>query len=265
MCPHAEIVVTPDDLPEEPTAWARRTVEVVGGRPDVVFSSEDYGPAYAAAMGAQHVMVDRNRAAIPISATQIRREPKACGAYLAPCVQAYFVPRLVLVGAESTGKTTLAQFLSRELDLPWVPEYGREYSEWKLPEGSDWGTAEFIEIAAEQQRTEDALARTLPKLFICDTNAWATGTWHERYMGARSPEVDAIGALDRADLYLIPDPTVPFVQDGLRDGEHIREWMHGRFLELLQGKPHEILSGTYAKREAKALELARSLLFAPST
>lgn len=261
MCPEAEVVVTPDDLPEEPACWAERTIQILGHPPDLVFSSEDYGPGFAAALGATHVMVDRQRVIVPISATKVRSEPCRFDEFLHPCVRAHFVKRVVLVGAESTGKTTIAQRLAQELGLQWVAEYGREYSEWKIPEGTPWTDQDFIDIAAEQQRREDHAARQSDRLLICDTNAWATGTWYERYMGGRSADVDAIGALDRADLYLVPDPSVPFVQDGLRDGEHVREWMHARFLELLQqqGRRFEVLSGTYEERYREALGLAHSL------
>ena len=49
--PSAKVVVTPDDLPDEPEPWAKRTIEILGGRPDVVFTSETYGNDYARAMG----------------------------------------------------------------------------------------------------------------------------------------------------------------------------------------------------------------------
>lgn len=248
--PDCETIVTPDDLPEEPSAWANRTVEEIGYAPDFVFSSEDYGLAYAAAMGARHVMVDRNRVHVPISATAIRSNPRVFREYLEPCVRGHFVPRVVIVGAESTGKTTLAEKLSHHFGCHWVPEYGREFSEIKMPSGEEWTTADFLHIAEEQQRREDLAARESDSLLICDTNAWATGTWHERYMGGRAALVDAIGNLDRSDLYLVPDTHVRFVQDGLRDGEHIREWMHEKFVSLLyaQGANFQVLAGNYEER-----------------
>lgn len=240
-----EIVVTPDDLPNAPEPWAARTIEILGRAPDYVFTSEGYGPGYAAAMGSNHVMVDQERVSVPISATQVRADPSAASEFLEPCVRAWFVPRVVLVGAESTGKTTLAQKLAEQFGVPWVPEYGREFCEVNLPGDDFWKTEHFVHIAEEQQRREDLAARQFPPFLVCDTNAWATGTWHERYMGFRSPEVDAIGLLDSARLYLVPDTNVPFVQDGLRDGEKIREWMHIHFVEqlTLTKKRFEIVNG----------------------
>jgi NadR type nicotinamide-nucleotide adenylyltransferase len=146
---------------------------------------------------------------------------------------------VVLVGAESTGKTTLAQQLADHFQTVWVPEYGREHWERKVSglTGSEaspsWSAEEFIHIAQEQQRREDLSARQCNRILFCDTNAFATGTWYERYFHTRNALVDSIGQQSKADLYLLTAPDVPFVQDGFRDGQHIRNWMHDRFAEQL--------------------------------
>lgn len=239
--PDCEIHLVPDELEDDGEQWAAFTLAHLGRAPDVVFSSEDYGPRFAGFMNCRHVMVDRQRAAVPISGTAIRRAPLDHLDWLEPCVRAYFVPRVVLIGAESTGKTTLAQLLAERFATSWVPEYGREHWERKVAGLSmsdllpGWNSEEFVHIATEQQHRENAAARSANRVLICDTNAFATGTWHERYYGYRDARVDAIGARDRVDLYVLTEPDIPFVQDGFRDGERIRHWMHERFLEQLLG------------------------------
>ena len=94
-----------------------------------------------------------------------------------------------------------------------------------------WRDAERVAIAGEQQRRENVAARSANKVLICDTNAFATGLWCERYQGRRVAAVDAIGAKDVVHLYLLAEPDFPYVQDGFRDGEKIRDWMHQRFVE----------------------------------
>jgi NadR type nicotinamide-nucleotide adenylyltransferase len=269
--PDCEIHLVPDELPDDSKLWADFTLAHLGRAPDVVFSSEDYGPHYAAFMGCRHVMVDRARQAIPISGTRVRSKPLDHLDFLEPCVRAYFVRRAVLIGAESTGKTTLAAQLANRFNTTWVAEYGREYWERKVaglkmtdplpPFVSD----EFLHIATEQQRREEAAARTANRLLFCDTNAFATGTWHERYMNRRSPAVDAIGHRDRAHLYLLTAPDFPFVQDGFRDGESIRDWMHGRFVEQLHRGPVPLvhLSGKKEERIDRAAEAVTELLGQP--
>lgn len=172
--------------------------------------------------------------------------------------------RVVLIGAESTGKTTLAGLLAQRFDTIWVPEYGREHWERKVAglKMSDpmpsWSHEEFVHIAAEQQRRENLAARSANRVLICDTNATATGTWHERYYASRHAAVDAVGARDKVDLYLLTTPEVDFVQDGVRDGETIRHWMHGRFVEQLAktGVPTVLIGGTSYEARYRLAEKA---------
>ena len=122
--------------------------------------------------------------------------------HLEPCVRAHFARRVSVVGAESTGTTTLARDLAEHYQTVWVPEYGREYCENLQSAGLDlwtyqWRSPEFTEIARKQQELEDALARQANRILICDTDVLATGIWHERYLGSVSPEVDMIAASHR--------------------------------------------------------------------
>lgn len=75
-------------------------------------------------------------------------------------------------------------------------------------------------------------------------------------MNARSAEVEAIAAAHRPDLYLVPDVSTPFVQDGTRDGEHLREWMHDVFIrELIREKlPFHSLYGSPEERLRTAIK-----------
>ena len=68
--------------------------------------------------------------------------------------------RVLIVGAESTGKTTLAVALAEHYQTTWVPEFGRFYTEARRPRGEWWTSDEFTFIATEQVRMEDAMERT---------------------------------------------------------------------------------------------------------
>jgi NadR type nicotinamide-nucleotide adenylyltransferase len=271
--PDCDVRLVPDELEDDSKQWADFTVKYLGRAPDVVFSSENYGPIYASLMGSRHVMVDQSRVSVPISGTQIRANPLVHLDHLEPCVRAWFVPRIVLVGAESTGKTTLAQQLADHYQTVWVPEYGREHWEAKVSRlttsdaSPSWSSDEFVHIAQEQQRREDLAARECNRIVVCDTNAFATGTWYERYFHARHPFVDEIGKQSKADLYLLTAPDVPFVQDGFRDGQHIRHWMHDRFAEQLSEISHREpavrivqINGPYEQRLATAIAAVDALL-----
>lgn len=245
--------------------WAENCTKLLGFVPDVVFTSEDYGDRFAACLGCRHVLVDRARRAVPVSGTAVRADPFANWDFLEPPVCGFYARRVVLIGAESTGKTTLATALARALNTIWVTEYGREYWEQKMARGEPnvWAPEEFAVIAREQCAREDAAARVANRVLICDTDAFTTRVWFRRYLGGWSVAVDAIAqAHRRPDLYLLTDVNTPFFQDGTRDGELIREWMHQTFVEELtaHNRPFLPVTGTPDERLATALGAIRGLL-----
>jgi NadR type nicotinamide-nucleotide adenylyltransferase len=170
--------------------------------------------------------------------------------------------RVGIVGAESTGKTTLAVALAEHYQTTWVPEFGRLYTEARRPRGELWRSDEFTFIAMEQARIEDALARIANQVLICDTDPFATAIWHERYLGTPSPDVQAVAAGRRYDLYILTDVDTPFVPDDIRDGESIREWMHKRFVDELSrmGIPVLLVSGPHEQRLAAAITRVDQML-----
>jgi HTH-type transcriptional repressor of NAD biosynthesis genes len=263
---HPGIDVLPiDDVynPDDSAVWAANTIRWLGRSPDVAFTSEDYGPRWAALMGSEHVLVDRDRATVPCSAREIRAHPLENLDFVEPCVRAFLVPRIAIVGAESTGTTTLAEGLARHYGSVSVLEYGRDYCA-----GLDdlftheWRTEELIDIACEQNRREDLAAREANRVLICDTDSFATGVWHERYVGCRSAEVEALSTGRRYAHHFLTDVDIPFVQDGLRDGEQIRHSMHRLFVERLleAGRPFTVVSGSPAERMEQAVAVVDGIL-----
>ena len=251
MCPAARVLSVLDVPADDDSAgWAAYTRQILGFAPEAVFSSETYGDAYARFLGATHVSIDPQRGRVPCSATMIRNDPLSHLEFLAPCVRAWFVRRVCLVGAESTGKTTLATALAEHYGTVWMPEYGREYCDVKAVTGNieHWESAEFEHIAREHARREDLLAREANKLLIVDTDAFATAIWHRRYMNdVRSPAVERLAAERQGlyQLYLLCDTDIPWVQDGTRDGRHVRQAMQDTFVAELKatGRPWLRLTG----------------------
>ena len=163
--------------------------------------------------------------------------------------------RIVIIGAESTGKTTLATALAEHYRTAWVPEFGRLYTEARRYRGELWRSDEFTYIATEQAQMEDALAAIANRVLICDTDPFATAIWHERYLGAPSADVQAVARGRAYDLYILTDVDTPFVPDDIRDGESIRQWMHDRFVSELSRMPTPMLlvSGPHDARLAAAV------------
>jgi HTH-type transcriptional regulator, transcriptional repressor of NAD biosynthesis genes len=250
-----------------------------------VFSSEEYGVELARRLDAVAVPVDDRRGLAPVSGTAVRADPIGHWDHLAAPVRAWFAKRVVVVGAESSGSTTLSRSLADALRrrggplglTGWVPEELRAYAIAKLArdraaaalagtsapamEELVWATADLLSVAEGQNALEDAAARQGGPVLVCDNDAFAVGVWHERYLGAPSPAVDALARPH--PLYLLTHHDgVPFVQDGYRDGEALRPWMTGRFAELLggTGRRHVVLTGTHDARLRSALAAVDELL-----
>jgi HTH-type transcriptional regulator, transcriptional repressor of NAD biosynthesis genes len=239
------------------------------GQPvDAVFSSEEYGAELARRFDAADVRLDPGRSNFAVSGTKIRADPIAHWDRIEPPVRAWFAKRVVVIGAESTGTTSLALDLAeamRERGGPfglteYVPEYGREYTVAKLavaragradagagagadagPEPSifdlEWTDAEFEAVARQQCADEEAAARRGGPVLVCDTDALATTIWQLRYTGhITEPVRQTAEQMPPRALYLLTsEEGVPFEDDGLRDGRHLRGWMNEQFRELLSG------------------------------
>ncbi|MCX4525093.1 MULTISPECIES: AAA family ATPase [unclassified Streptomyces] len=286
--PGAEVVGAVDDIPVDlydPAVWEAHMAVFRGavpGRVDAVFTSEEYGSELARRFGAEEVLVDRERILFPVSGTAVRADPVGSWEFLGPAVRAALTRRIVVLGAESTGTTTLSRALAGHYrarggvwaKTGWVAEYGRAYSEEKLAAAraadpaASWAdvtftSEEFPVIARRQDADEERAARLGSPVLFCDTDSFATGIWHERYMDGRNAEVERIAARTRRDLYLLTDHAdVPFEDDGLRDGPQLRPWMTGRFREELErtGRRFLTVDGDRETRLSKAVAAVDELL-----
>lgn len=252
------------------SAWRHHTALVAAlvrpedGPPDLVVSSDAYGQELAARLGATWLCVDPTRTSVPVSGTAVRADVAGHWWALPGPVREHLCRRVVVVGAESTGTTTLAADLAAHYGVPWVAEFGREWT--GLREGgihAPWHSAEFDLIAGAQAHAEDRAARHTPwPLLVCDTDVSATAIWHERYLGRPSVTVTALAAQRVPHLYLLTGDEIPFVDDGLRDGEAWRGWMTQRFRQRLAeiGVPWVELAGSRARRLAAAVTRVDALV-----
>jgi NadR type nicotinamide-nucleotide adenylyltransferase len=237
--------------------WLDAMWDVLSCAPDLVFSSETYGRELARRLDARHVSFDPARAQVPISAAQIRARPLEHWTFIPPPVRPYFVRRVAVIGAESTGKTTLAQALAAHFGTLCVPEFARDYL---LARGGRCTPADMPVIAAGQARQTEKLARQANRLLVCDTDLLTTELWQEHYFGP--PPSGTLGDAPPAHLYLLCGLDVPWVADGLRDSPEHRPWFHARFLEELErrGLPYVPISGSPQERLERAITAVGPLL-----
>jgi NadR type nicotinamide-nucleotide adenylyltransferase len=123
--------------------------------------------------------------------------------------------RICLHGPESTGKSTLGTRLAAHFGCEVVPEYGRAYCE---AHGTDIGMAELVHIAEAQHAMNRGAAIRASELgaplVLFDTDPLITEVWAQMMFGQSDPWFETFEGY--ADLYLLLDIDLPFVDDGLR-------------------------------------------------
>jgi HTH-type transcriptional repressor of NAD biosynthesis genes len=171
------------------------------------------------------------------------------------------VKRVCLLGAESTGKTTLARTLAEAYGTLWNPEYGRPYTEIGRPRGAPWTSWEFTHIARIQCWYEDFLAGSCARVLFCDTDAFTTAVFNEVYLGSPARDFEELVAR-HYDAYLVCGLDVPFAHDGVREFEERRRAMHERYVEQARrsGAPWTIVEGTVPERVDTARTIVDAVL-----
>ncbi len=135
-------------------------------------------------------------------------------------------PQLIcVIGAESTGKTTLAQTLAAHFNGPWVPEYLRAFCESR----GRTPTRDEQSLILETQLIDESVARVAARqqrapYVFCDTAPLLTAIYSDYVFGDTSLYARARTLHARYALTLLLEPDIAWVADGMqRDGDHVRE------------------------------------------
>lgn len=184
------------------------------------YSSEPYGEHMSRALGALDRRVDEARERVPISASEVRSDPFVYRKCVHPLVYRDLIVNVVLLGAPSTGKTTLAECLAREFDTQWMPEYGREYWE-RYQVNRRLDQEQLVEIAERHIEREDSLLEKSNRYLFTDTNAITTATFARYYHGSLKPHLAALAdrAVKRYDIVFVCDIDIPYEDTWDRSGE----------------------------------------------
>ena len=254
----AEVLLPHNDAAEADhrgfVGWICR--EMLGIEVDAVFTSEDYGDGFAAALsvyfGAHvaHVCVDKARGRVPVSGTAIRTDAHAYREFLDPRVYASFVKRVAILGGESSGKTTLARDLAIELGTVWAPEYGRE--RW-VEKGGDLSFDDMREIGEEQVQREALMAQQAYRWLVCDTTPLTTLCYSLDKFGASDPVLERL-AERRYDAIILCTPDFPFIQDGTRRDSDFQAMQHRWYQTALREKQiaYTVVAGPLEERLRRA-------------
>ena len=121
--------------------------------------------------------------------------------------------KIAIVGPESSGKSTLVQQLSKELQAPFVEEFARSFVE-KNPH---YELQDLNFIAKQQLRLENDLFSTAQRFFICDTDPLSIKVWSIYKYGSCSNEIVKIIDQSHYDLHLLLSPDLPYEFDPMRE------------------------------------------------
>ncbi len=238
----------------------------IGEPLDAVFCGSDYGPdSFWRVCYPESELVIFPRS--EMSSTALRWDLYGHWDWLPDVVKPWFTKKVLLIGGESTGKSTLCVNLANRFGTNYIEEAGRKLSERS---GTDllMLSEDFTEILLQHKLNEIRALEHSRKVLFEDTDALVT-LFYMRFLqdpGIRRnlPLARAIDGLNDFDLVLFLEPDVAFVQDGdrspvIRDD---RQRYSEELKDLLResGRSFVSLSGSYQQRYLTAVRLVNELL-----
>lgn len=232
--------------------WASKIGELFP-QLDILFSSEPYGDYMAEFLGIEHKCFDFERSRVKISASSILKDPFGNWDFIAEPAKPYFVKKIVLLGSESTGKSTLAEQLAKEFNTMHVPEMARDIIEKTKEVVYD----DLIKIATLHAQTILDYTKKANRLLVCDTDVNITESYSEYLFKQPLVVPDWIKQANKADLYIFLETDCPFVQDGTRLSEEERNDLSKHHKQHLTnaGINYKVIAGNWDERFEQAKKL----------
>ncbi len=277
--PNVKLIMIEDKAVDKETYntdyyWEKGAADIKAeiGKPiDAVFCGSDYlgTNRFESLYCPDSEVIYFDRQEVPISSTDIRGWAMNHWDYIPKVCKPYYTKKVLVVGGESTGKSTLVQNLALAYNTNFVSEVGRDVTE--VAGCEDLMIMEdFLEILLRHKMKEMEAIKDSNRILFIDTDAITT-KFYSHFLLNNSEEIAKCDALANAiihinsfDLILFLEPTVAFVQDGTRN-EIIaadREMYSNQIKQLFDeiGLRYNCITGDYLDRFNKSKELIKEQL-----
>lgn len=225
---------------------------------DVLISFEKYGKYVAEYLDVRFITFDRTRSKHSISSAMIRQNPFKHWNYIMKSAKPYFQRKVVLLGTESTGKTTLCNTLARYFEANLVVEGGKK----TIGNLADF-TKKDLEVIIEQHSEKiEASQKDARPLVVIETDIHIIQSYSKYTFGEYIDIDKSTVELHKADLYLYLNNDVPFIQNGRLMSEKTRNELdksHRQTLKDFGVNYHEI-KGNWSQRLNTAIGLIETMM-----
>lgn len=232
------------------------------GELDCVFTSENYGDDFAKYLGIEHYLVDKERKKFPISGTKVRTNPFDSWEFIPKEMRPFFVKRVVIMGPESVGKSTLTKNLAKHYNTNFVGEHGRTIFEQN---GNEIYLNDFIPISNGRQAIEDIQIKHSNKLIFCDTEDITTYIFSKMFYPKEYKSIEPwflnkLDTKEKYDLYILLKPDCDGIQDGTRQFLEERIEHYGVIKTELERYNCNFIeiSGNWNERLERSIEIIKS-------
>lgn len=251
---------------------AKDIKEVIGKPLNAVFCGSDYYGTnrFESLYCPESEIVYFDRAEVPVCSTDIRRWAFGNWDYIPEVCKAYYTKKVLVVGGESTGKSTLVQNLALAYNTNFVGEVGRDTCAYAGGEEHMLAEDLYENILRQKINVMDAIKQSNRVLFV-DTDALTTLFYSNFLLGNESEEenfckllASAVNYVTSWDLVLFLEPDVKFVQDGTRNEEIASDRIkYSNQIKRLfdeYGVPYHCINGNYLERFNKAKVIIKEVI-----
>jgi len=223
----------------------------------LLITSEEYGNFVGEFMKIQHIAFDIPKKLFPVSATTVRNNLFTNWKFLPDSVKPTFIIKVVILGTESTGKTTLTEELSNHFSCSKVVEAAREI----IPNSNEFTFDDLYLVATEHARQIDEAVIGNSPLVIIDTDIHITKSYSNFTFERELLVSNEIYKSNKANLYLYLTNDVEYFQDGTRLNETERNLLDNSHRQVLKDMDIKIVevTGNWQDRFEKSVEQINEL------